>query len=258
MSQPTDSVLYDKQGHIALITLNRPEAKNAIDPGMDQRLAEIWYEFRDDDQLHVAILTGAGDAFCAGADRDTWFTRWVDADPAQVRSHVEGIGFAGLTRGLRDLNKPIIAAINGWTLGGALELALACDIRIASQLARFGLPLVRYGFHTGDGGITRLIHTCGIGVALDLQLTGEPIDAQRALACNLVTRVVAPDELLPAAFNVANLILANNQTAIRSAKRTTLDLIGRTLEDQLRLEAWNGYTLSQGQDILAAFAVQQR
>ncbi|MFB8281165.1 enoyl-CoA hydratase/isomerase family protein [Nocardia colli] len=250
----TDKVLYEKAGRIAVVTLNRPEVMNAVDPQMDERLVEIWRDFRDDESVDVAIWTGAGDAFCAGADRGTWFEQWEGADPARIRAVADGTGFGGLTRGLHRIAKPIIAAINGWTLGGGLEFALACDIRVASDRARFGLPLVRYGFHTGDGGATRLVDICGVGVALDLQLTAEPIDAQRALMCNLVTRVVPHVDLLASAYRLAEAILDNNQTAVRSAKLTTLDLIGRPLQDQLRLEALNGHSVGpQLAEILDSF-----
>jgi enoyl-CoA hydratase/carnithine racemase len=240
----SEHVEYVKQDRIATVTLNRPQARNAIDPAMDQRLREIWVDFRDDDEVDVAILTGAGAAFCAGADRNTWFSQWADADAATVRRNARGVGFAGLTRGLR-VPKPVIAAINGWTLGGGLELALACDIRIASEHAMFGTPLVALGFHHGDGGISRLIDACGVAVTMDLELTGEPIDAQRALAANLVTRVVAHDELLSTANALARRIAGHQQAAVRSAKRTVLDLIGRRLDDQLEVEALAAYAIDR-------------
>jgi enoyl-CoA hydratase/carnithine racemase len=246
-------VLYEKEGRVALITLNRPAVKNAIDPQMDKRLAEIWREFRDDDSLDVAILTGAGDAFCSGADRNTWFSQWLGADATTIRRSAEGVGFGGVTRGIDGLYKPVIAAVNGSALGGALEIVLACDIRIASERAMFGLPLVRYGFHTGDGGLSRLGAICGVGVALDLTLTAEPIDAYRALQCNLVTRVVDHERLTDEALGVARRILANNQAAVRSAKQTALDVIGRPLTDRLRIEALNGYSVTgAGEPLFAA------
>jgi enoyl-CoA hydratase/carnithine racemase len=221
---------------------------------MDERLTEIWRDFRDDDGLDVAIWTGSGDAFSSGADRNTWFAQWIGADAAKVRRNAEGVGFGGLTRGLHRIYKPVIAAVNGWALGGALEFVLACDIRIASERAMFGLPLVHYGFHTGDGGISRLVEICGVGVALDIQLTGEPIDAQRALQCNLVTRVVPHEQLMSTAREVALRIIANDQAAVRSAKQTTLDVIGRTLDDQLRVEAISGYSAApRGEQVLDAF-----
>jgi len=241
-------VTYERRGRTALVTLNRPEVRNAIDPEMDAELALLWAEFRDDEGADVAVLTGAGDAFCSGADRDTWFGQWIGAGAPEVRRHAEGVGFGGLTRGIDGLDKPVIAAINGWVLGGALELALACDIRIASTRAMFGLPLVRFGFHTGDGGLARLGAICGIGVALDLALTAEPIDAGRALACNLVTRLSEPGDLLADAFALAERVVSNDQDAVRSVKRTAHALVGRPLEEQLFREAIAGYSVGPAVD----------
>jgi enoyl-CoA hydratase/carnithine racemase len=232
---------YEKDGRIARLTLNRPEAKNAIDPELHELLWQAWEDFRDDDALDVAILTGAGDAFCAGADLKTFIPPWIDdATPRRVRDNV-ATGLGGLTRGLHRTYKPVIAAVNGWALAGGLETALACDIRIASERAMFGSFEARRGYHHGDGGIVRLVNTCGSGIALELLLTAEPIDAQRALRCNLVSRVVAHERLLDEAESVARQILRNSQIAVRSAKETILDVIGRPLDDQLRIEALNAY-----------------
>ncbi|OHV05905.1 enoyl-CoA hydratase/isomerase family protein [Mycobacterium talmoniae] len=242
----TDTIGYTKDNRVALITLNRPAARNAIDPAMDQRLRDVWVDFRDDNAVDVAVLTGTGTAFCAGADRNSWFTQWLDADPARVRRNARGVGFGGLTRGLHRIRKPVIGAINGWALGAGLELALACDIRIASERAMFGAPLVGLGFHHGDGGISRLVDICGVGLALDLELSGEPIDAARALQANLVTRVVAHDHLLDAALALAQRIVGHDQSAVRSAKETVLDVIGRRLDDQLEYEALSAYAIDRG------------
>jgi enoyl-CoA hydratase/carnithine racemase len=234
-------LLYEKDGRIARLTLNRPEARNAIDPELHDLLWQTWEDFRDDDQLDVAIVTGAGDAFCAGADLKTFIPPWMDAGPRKVRDNV-ATGLGGLTRGLHRIYKPVIAAVNGWALAGGLETALACDIRIASERARFGSFEARRGYHHGDGGIVRLVNTCGAGVALEMLLTAEPIGAQRALQCNLVSRVVPHDDLMAEAERTAQAILRNSQTAVRSAKETILDVIGRPLDDQLRIEALNGYS----------------
>jgi enoyl-CoA hydratase/carnithine racemase len=212
---------------------------------MDERLRQIWADFGDDDGLDVAIWTGTGNAFCSGAERNTWFAQWLDADALAVRRNADGIGFGGLTRGLHRISKPLIGAINGWALGGGLELALACDIRIASERAMFGTQLVGLGFHHGDGGISRLVNTCGLAVALDLELSGEPIDAHRALQCNLVTRVVPHEQLMDAAFALARPIAGHDQSAVRSAKDTVFDVVGRRLDDQLQREALNGYSFDR-------------
>ncbi len=243
-------VLYEKRGRIAHVTINRPEAKNAIDPDFHHPMIEIWQDFADDDSVDVAILTGAGDAFCAGADLKTYIPPiMTDGTPAQIREIVE-LGLNGFTRGLHRIYKPIIGAINGWALAGGLETAMACDIRIASERAMFGSFEARRGFHHGDGGLVRIVNTCGVGVAMQMLLTAEPIDAQRALACNMVTRVVPHDDLMEEAELLARQILRNSQRAVRSAKQTILDVIGKPLDDQLRIEAWNAYTCADPEETL--------
>jgi enoyl-CoA hydratase/carnithine racemase len=166
-----------------------------------------------------------------------------------VRANVK-TGLGGLTRGLHRIYKPVIAAVNGWALAGGLETALACDIRIASERAMFGSFEARRGYHHGDGGIVRLVNTCGAGVALDMLLTAEPIDAQRALRCNLVSRVVPHESLMEEAERVAGQILRNSQRAVRSAKETILDVIGRPLDDQLKIEALNAYATADVEETL--------
>ncbi|MGZ8667521.1 MAG: enoyl-CoA hydratase/isomerase family protein [Solirubrobacterales bacterium] len=243
-------VLYEKRGPIAHVTINRPEARNAIDPDVHRLMIETWADFRDDDGLDVAILTGAGDAFCAGADLKTYIPPIMeDAKPADIREIVE-LGLNGFTRGMHRIYKPIIAAVNGWALAGGLETALACDIRIASERAMFGSFEARRGFHHGDGGLVRLVNACGTGVASHMLLTAEPVDAQQALSWGLVTRVVPHERLLEEAETVAAQILRNSQRAVRSAKQTILDTIGRPLDEQLRNEAWNAYTCADPAETL--------
>ena len=233
---------YEKRDRIAYLTINRPEARNAIDPDVHRLMIEAWGDFRDDDSVEVAILTGAGDAFCAGADLKTYIPPIIaEASPAQIREIVE-LGLNGFTRGMHRIEKPIIGAINGWALAGGLETALACDIRVASERAMFGSFEARRGFHHGDGGLVRLVNTCGVGVAMQMLLTAEPIDAERALACNMVAKVVPHERLMEEAEMVAQQILRNSQAAVRSAKQTILDVIGQPLDFQLRTEAWNAYT----------------
>jgi enoyl-CoA hydratase/carnithine racemase len=243
-------VLYEKRDRIAYVTLNRPEAKNAIDWDTHHLLWETWEDFAADDSLDVAILTGAGDAFCAGADLKTFIPEWIqNASAHRVRENVK-TGLGGLTRGLHRTYKPVIGAINGWALAGGLETALACDIRIASERAMFGSFEARRGYHHGDGGIVRLVNTCGAGIALEMLLTAEPIDAQRALQCNMVSRVVPHDALMEEAERTASRILRNSQRAVRSAKETILDVIGRPLDDQLKIEALNAYATADPEETL--------
>ncbi|MGH2965870.1 MAG: enoyl-CoA hydratase/isomerase family protein [Solirubrobacterales bacterium] len=242
---------YEKRDRIAYLTINRPEARNAIDPDVHRLMIEAWADFRDDDSVDVAILTGAGEAFCAGADLKTYIPPIIgNASPSKIREIVE-LGLNGFTRGMHRIPKPIIGAINGWALAGGLETALACDIRIASERAMFGSFEARRGFHHGDGGIVRLVNICGAGVAMQMLLTAEPVDAQRALACNMVAKVVPHESLMEEAELVARQILRNSQAAVRSAKRTILDVIGQPLDFQLRTEAWNAYTCADPEETKA-------
>jgi enoyl-CoA hydratase/carnithine racemase len=235
-------LLYEKRDRIAYLTINRPEARNAIDPDVHRLMIEAWADFRDDDSVDVAILTGAGEAFCAGADLKTYIPPIVEeGNVGRVREIVE-LGLNGFTRGMHRIYKPIIGAINGWALAGGLETAMACDIRVASERAMFGSFEARRGFHHGDGGLVRIVNTCGVGVAMQMLLTAEPIGAERALACNMVAKVVPHDRLMEEAELVARQILRNSQAAVRSAKQTILDVIGQPLDFQLRAEAWNAYS----------------
>jgi enoyl-CoA hydratase/carnithine racemase len=242
-------VLYEKRDRIAYVTINRPEARNAIDPDVHRAMVETWADFRDDEGVDVAILTGAGnDAFCAGADLKTYIPPIIEnASPAEIREIVE-LGLNGFTRGMHRIHKPIIGAVNGWALAGGFETALACDIRIASERAMFGSFEARRGFHHGDGGLVRLVNTCGTGIALEMLLTAEPIDARRALSANLVSKVVPHERLMEEAELVARQILRNSQRAVRSAKQTILDVIGQPLDFQLRTEAWNAYTCADPEE----------
>jgi enoyl-CoA hydratase/carnithine racemase len=243
-------VIYEKSDRIARVTINRPEARNAIDPETHELLWAVWEDFAGDDSVDVAIFTGAGEAFSAGADLKTYIPPIIEStSPRWVRDNVAN-GLGGLTRGLHRIYKPVIGAINGWALAGGLELAMACDIRIASERAMFGSFEARRGYHHGDGGIVRLVNTCGAGVALEMLLTAEPIDAVRAERCNLVSRVVAHDALLDEAERVARQILRNSQVAVRSAKETILDVIGRPLDEQLRIEALNGYASADPEETM--------
>ena len=234
--------IYKKKNRIAYVTLNRPDVLNALDDELNEELWDIWRDFADDPSVDVAILTGAGKAFCAGADLKTFIPRWEHANMLDVRRNAgRGIG-GGITRGQHRLTKPIIAAINGHAIGGGFELALACDIRVAADSAKFGVFEVRQGLHQGDGGLVRLVAIAGVAVALELTLTGREVPADEALRLGLVNRVVPPEQVHPAAENYAKMILGNSQQAVRSAKETVLDIIGRPLDDALRLETLNGYS----------------
>ena len=236
------TVIYEKRNRIGYITLNRPQALNALDDKLNGELWQVWEDFAEDESIDVGILTGAGKAFCSGADLKTFLPKWEKASMLDVRRNAAtGIG-GGITRGQHRITKPIIAAVNGHAIGGGFELALACDIRIASEKARFGVFEVRYGLHQGDGGIVRLIAIAGLGAALELTLTGREVTAEEAHRLRLVSEVVSHDNLLPTAEKYAAMIMANSQPAIRSAKETILEVVGRTLDDALWLETLNAYS----------------
>jgi enoyl-CoA hydratase/carnithine racemase len=250
-------VVYEKRDRIAFVTLNRPEALNSLDDELNGELWEVWSDFNQDEAVDVAILTGAGKAFCAGADLKTFIPKWEHANMLDLRRNVAmGIG-GGLTRGQHRITKPIIAAVNGHAIGGGFELALACDIRIASEKAKFGVFEVRFGLHQGDGGLVRLVAIAGTATALDLTLTGREVGAEEAFRLGLVHKVVTHDNLLTAAEEYARTILQNSQPAIRSAKETILDILGRPLDEALRLETINGYSspgdFKDTQERLASF-----
>jgi enoyl-CoA hydratase len=237
-----NTVIYEKKNRIAYITLNRSEALNALDDELNNELWQVWDDFGRDPEVDVAILTGAGKAFCSGADLKTFIPKWEHANMLDVRKNIStGIG-GGITRGQHRITKPIIAAINGHAIGGGFELALACDIRIASEKAKFGVFEVRYGLHQGDGGLVRLVAIAGVATALELALTGREVGAEEAYRLGLVNKVVAHDALLFTAEEYARMILQNGQQAIRSAKETILEIIGRPLDDALRLETLYGYS----------------
>ena len=257
------NVLYDKRDKIAYITLNRADALNALDDDLNTELQAVWEDFAKDDFLDVAILTGTGKAFCSGADLKTFIPKWEKANMLDVRRNADAPGIGGgITRGKHRINKPIIAAINGYAIGGGFELALACDIRIASEKAKFGVFEVRYGLHQGDGGIVRLVAIAGLATALELSLTGREVAADEAYRLGLVNKVVAHDKLMETAEQYASMILANSQQAIRSAKETIRDVIGRTVDDALRIETINAYSslgdFSEARERLAHFYSKEK
>jgi len=229
---------YRKEDKIALITLNREEALNAIDPAMLEGLSEALTSFMHDDGLHVGIITGAGKAFSVGAD--------VGAMLPQMKAQA-GIQQAGpptIMRGLK-LWKPLIAAVNGAALGGGLELALACDIRIAAENALFAFPEVTLGLVPGWGGTQRISRAVPLAIASELLLLGRPINAARAFQTGLVNKVVPPAELMASAMSYARNICNNAPLAVRAAKQSLVQGLGLPLESGLDLEkACNDYLTS--------------
>jgi enoyl-CoA hydratase/carnithine racemase len=230
-------IIYEKKDKIAIITINRPEAMNAIDPETTEELSKAWMDFRDDPSLWVAILTGAGDkAFSAGADLKKMIPFLATLSPFQRREQEEkGPGFGGITRGL-NIWKPTIAAINGFCLAGGLEMALACDIRVAAEHATFGLMEVSRGIIPGAGGTQRLPRMIPLAKAMEMILLAQRIDAQEALRLGLVNRVVSLPKVMPTAMEIAEAILQNGPLAVRAAKEAIIRGLSMPLEEGLRLE----------------------
>jgi enoyl-CoA hydratase/carnithine racemase len=219
-------VLFEKKGHIAYVTINRPERLNACDFEAYGRLAEIWTEFREDSNLRVAILTGAGErAFCAGSDVKSNYVEARGADPASSPFPI-----------MLELQKPIIAAINGHANGGGLEQALACDIRVAAEHAQFGLGEVRLGWLPGGGGTQRLPRLIPLGRALEMLYTGNRIDAAEALSLGLVDHVVPMSQLMNKCESIATEICKSAPLAVQRIKRVALEGLDRPLLDGLKLE----------------------
>jgi enoyl-CoA hydratase len=220
------TVLYDVRDRVAHITINRPEARNAIDPETHRGLWTAWERFRDDDEADVAILTGAGDeAFCAGADLKALETLDVDAPAGPM-------GFSRLTPA-----KPAIAAISGWCVAGGLELALWCDLRVATETVQLGCLERRWGVPLIDGGTQRLPRVVGLGRALDLILTGRTVAADEALAIGLVTEVVPPGAHLTRALELAETIAAFPRGTMLSDREAAHAALGLPLADGLAVEA---------------------
>jgi E-phenylitaconyl-CoA hydratase len=219
-------VLYEKEGKIVTITLNRHEKLNRIDAETFQALSNAFVDFRDDPEAWVAIITGAGEAFSTGADHDKLLRPWTDKSFQVPRM---------ITRGL-DIWKPLIAAINGPARGGGLEIALACDIRIASENAYLQMPEVGRGLIPGWGGTQRLPRMVSPAKAAEMILLGTPISAEEAYRLGLVNKVVPFAHLLPTAKEWAAKICENGPLAIRRAKEAMIRGRNMAQEEGLRLE----------------------
>jgi enoyl-CoA hydratase len=212
--------------------VNRPEKLNALDGEVLDELAAAFAEVRSNAGVGAAILTGAGDrAFIAGADIA------VLSRLGPREAHENALKGQALTRLIEDLGKPVIAAINGYALGGGCELALACALRIAAENARLGQPEVKLGIICGYGGTQRLPRLVGKGRALELLLTGEPVDAAEALRIGLVNKVVPREKLLDEAHATARRILAAGPLAVRHTLEAVNRGLDATLADGLTLEA---------------------
>jgi crotonobetainyl-CoA hydratase len=230
MANPEDPVLFTNTGSIGILTLNRPRVMNAVDRAMWLGAARAIETFAHDPQLRVLIITGTGDrAFCAGSD-----LKAKAAGELDVTEEMDRWGYAGIVRHFVD--KPVIAAVNGYALGGGTEIALSCDLVVASEHATFGLPEPLHGLLAGAGGLLRLPRQIPLKVAMNCILTGESLSAAEALRWGLINRVVPHAQLLDAAIEMATKICAASPLAIRASKQ----IVYRGLDQSLDFpgDAW--------------------
>jgi len=219
--------------HIATITLDRPEQMNALSPAMAESLAAAVQEVGRDDEARVLVITGAGRAFCAGGDLKTMHERAERERTASGALEALNAAARRLPVLLKHMHKPAIAAVNGAAMGWGCDLAVACDIRIAADTARFGEQFVRRGLVPDGGSTYNLPRLIGMDRAAELIFTGRIVDAQEALRIGLVTRVVPGDELMHAVLALAREIAANAPLAVQSAKRLLYEQLDLTLEQAM-------------------------
>lgn len=245
-----NDILYESHGPVRLITINRPEKMNALDFAANDRLIARWREFADDPEARVAVVTGAGDkAFCAGADLKTYTIDYATRPAPEFReTFTDGPGFGGITRGLM-INKPIVAAINGYAISGGLELAEACDIRFCSPNAEFAHQDVNWGFHPCDGGCVRLPQIVGLGNAMEMIFSGERFGAEHALRIGLVNRICPAETLVEETVAFAQTLASRAPLAQRFAKDVMLKSLGMPMDEALRLESRSFYDLGRTEDI---------
>jgi enoyl-CoA hydratase len=213
-------VLTERRGPVLVVTINRPHARNAINKAVAEGIAAAMDTLDSDPELSVGILTGAGGTFCSGMD--------LKAFVRGENPHVEGRGFAGLTFG--PPVKPLIAAVEGWALAGGCEIVLACDLIIAAETAKFGIPEVKRGLAAAAGGLFRLPVRIPYHVAMEFVLTGDPVDAARAYELGLVNRVTASGGALEGALELAGKIAANGPLAVVASKKVVQHANGWTDE----------------------------
>jgi len=237
-------VLKRLDGAVLTVTINRPDKLNALNQAVFSELTEVFNEAAADDSVRCVVLTGAGDkAFVAGADITE--LRAMDSDQA-----AEAVKVARkLMQNMEQMGKPVIAAINGYALGGGCELALACTIRIASSNAQIGLPEIKLGLIPGYGGTQRLARLAGRGRALHMMLTGKPVDAQQAFDWGIVTQVAGPEELQQTVAKIAQGLAASAPLSMRSIIDTVNSGADRSLDEGLDLEQWAFTSLFDSDDM---------
>jgi len=215
-----EEILFDKTDRIGTITLNRPERKNAFTLNMIDKWSETLVKWRNDPEVEVIIVMGAGKNFCSGVDLSIFRSGQREDDPLEFKSILwDRIHRIALT--LEDIDKPVIAAIEGVAIGAGMDLALMCDLRFASDTARFSEGYIKVGFVPGDGGAYYLPRLVGIAKALELFWTGDFIDAQEAFRIGMINRVYPSDQLMEQTRNFAKKLAEGPSTVIRMVKRAT-------------------------------------
>jgi enoyl-CoA hydratase len=237
------AVHYETDGPVAIVTLDRPDVANAVDRPTADELVAAFRRFESDEALSVAVLTGAGGRFCAGADLKAMRE---EGAPRASRVAADGDGPMGPTRLL--LGKPVLAAVEGHAVAGGLELAVWCDLRVAARDAVFGVFCRRWGIPLMDGGTIRLTRLLGHSHALDLILTGRGVSGEEALRMGLANRLVEPGEALPAAVALAKEMAARPQAALRNDRLSSYEQWSMSLDDALMREYEHGMaTLRTGE-----------
>lgn len=240
------TVTYETRDAVAVVTINRAEVRNAIDRPTAAALSEAFARFDADDGLAVAVLTGAGGTFCAGADLK------AVAEGRGTRVTEDGDGPLGPTRML--LSKPVIAAVEGFAVAGGIELAAWCDLRVAAENAVFGCFERRWGVPLVDGGTIRLARLIGHSHALDLMLTGRPVSGEEALRMGLANRLVPAGTALAEAVGLASQLASFPQTCLRQDRLSSYEQWGMEMPDALRNEYRRGRTVLQSSEVAAGAA----
>lgn len=223
----SDEVLVERRGAVLVVTLNRPEARNAINTAVSQGVAAAMDQLDEDPTLSVAVIVGAGGTFCSGMDLKGFLT---GENPIhEVR------GFGGITQ--VPPRKPVIAAVEGWALAGGCEIALACSMIVAANDAKFGIPEVKRGLVAGAGGLIRMPNRVPLNIALEMALTGDPLTAERAAHFGLVNRLVEPGKALEGALELAAAIAANGPLALAATKTIMEKALDWSFEEAFEKQA---------------------
>ncbi len=243
----SEDLLFELKDHVAVITLNRPAQRNAISQAMSRELTEYLQRVREDDDIRVAIITGAGGTFCAGADLKERAASGGERREDQSPATAIEVDLAAKWTTMK-IEKPLIAAIDGYCLAGGMELSLVCDIRICSTEAQFGLPEIVRGFFPGGGGPQRLAKSLPQSIAMEIILTGDRIDAETALRAGIVSRMVPAEALMPTAKKLATRIAGHAPLAVRAVKDLAQASQDVTLDQAMRLGGALRWIVGQTED----------